>query len=54
VHNPNWTTVRIVGCQVNGCGPGGCIYGIDPTTCDLGPSESKELIVHYKSPPISN
>lgn len=52
IHNPNWTTIRIVGCQGNGCGPGGCVYGVEPDTFDLAPGETKEILVHYKSPPV--
>lgn len=53
IHNPGWNTAHIVGCQGNGCGPGGCVYGIEPETFDLAPGETKKILVHYKSPPIS-
>lgn len=52
IYNENWTTIRIVGCQGNGCGPGGCVYGVEPDTFDLAPGETKEILVHYKSPPV--
>lgn len=52
IRNSNWRTIQIVGCQGNGCGPGGCVYGVEPETFDIAPGETKEVIVRYKSPPV--
>jgi hypothetical protein len=53
IRNSNWRTIQIVGCQGNGCGPGGCVYGVEPETCDIAPGETKEIFVRYKSPPVA-
>ena len=52
IRNSNWRTIQIVGCQGNGCGPGGCVYGVEPESFDLAPGETKEIFVRYKSPPV--
>ncbi len=52
IYNPSSSSSRVVGCQGNGCGPGGCVYGIEPEAFDLAPGETKEIFVRYKSPSV--
>lgn len=53
VKNPGLSAIRIVGSQGNGCGPGGCVFGIEPDSFDLAPGETREVFVLYKAPPIT-
>lgn len=53
IRNTSWRTIQIVGCKGNGCGPGGCVYGIEPEYFEIPPGGTKETLVHYQSPPIA-
>jgi hypothetical protein len=46
-------SLRIVGVRGTVCEPGGCIFAIKPDTLQLAPGETKEVLVHYKGPPVA-
>jgi hypothetical protein len=49
VRNPNSHSIRICGCSGK-CGPDGCVSGMTPSDFDLAPGETKQVLVHFRSP----
>lgn len=52
VNNRDSKKVSIVGSGGNACDLNGCILMIAPDLFELAPGVTKEIVIHYKSPPV--